>query len=586
MILSLLASGFRLSGGRDPGLIRGLFLAVLEGFFAAAIYLSLYFMLSEIFANTLTMTAWGFYSAAILLCLILRLATSFIGLPIIFSGAFAMMGEARLRLADHLRKIPMGWFGRASSGDISARLTSDIGVIEQIWSHSLGPFVTGLAMPAFLTLFLFFIDWRLSLILLAGLPLASLVFIGVQNIVAREGARLAQANSHLQSTLLEYVRAIAVIRLNGRFGMIWQRLDEALSKHRDASMAIEAKPAPLLVAFGFILEMTYMAVVMAGAWFLFQGTLAASTLLIFLILALPAYRQLFDVGLSLVLLRFADRSLARIESIINEPLMAEPARPKTPTGHEIVFDKVFFRYENDEQAQVLENISCRLGAGQLTAIVGASGAGKSSFVHLIARLWDVERGSIRIGGVDVRDIGTDLLHKHIAMVFQDVTLFSGTVLENLRIGKPDASQQDIEMAAKRAQAHDFIMKLPQGYETVLGENGGSLSGGERQRLSIARALLKDAPILLLDEATASVDPSSEAVIQRGLGELTRGRTVVVIAHKFKNIRHADKILVLDKGKLVEQGRHEDLVKGEGIYADMWSKQSSGAIPEKCETVFG
>jgi len=574
MIFSLLSSGFRLSGRRDKRLIYGLFWAVIEGFFAAAIYGLLYFLLNAIFAKDLTLFTLLLHGGGLILCLILRIAASFIGMPILFSGAFAMMGEARLRLADHLRKIPMGWFGRARSGDISAKLTSDIGVIEQIWSHTLGSFVTGLAMPLFLTVFLFFIDWRLSLILLSGLPLSALVFIAVQNIVSREGARLSRANSHLQSTLLEYIRGIAVIRLNGRFGKGWQRLETALSEQRTASMAIEAKPAPLLVAFGFLLEMTYMAVVLVGVWLLSKDTLSVSTLLIFLILAMPVYRQLFDVGLSLVLLRFADRSLKRIESIINEPLMAQPIKPKIPQGHDIVFDEVSFRYEDEKDSQVLEGVSCTMAEGQLTAIIGPSGAGKSSLCHLIARLWDVESGSIRIGGVDVRDIGTDQLHQQIAMVFQDVILFSGTVLENLSIGKPDANRQEIEMAAKRAQAHDFIMKLPQGYDTLLEENGGSLSGGERQRLSIARALLKNAPILLLDEATASIDPSSEAEIQRGLSELVRNRTVVAIAHKLKNIRHADKILVLQQGRLIEEGTHETLLQLGGLYSDMWAKQAS------------
>jgi len=573
VIYSLLASGFRLSGAYDARLIRGLLWAVMEGFFAALFYVPLYFLLKAMFGNELTITALIFYSAGLLLCFILRIAAGLVGMPLLFSGAFAMMGQARLCLADHLRKIPMGWFGRASTGDISAKFTADIGLVEQIWSHTLGGFVTGLATTLFLVLFSFFIDWRLSLILLAGLPLASLVFVAVQNVVAKEGKRLAHANSQLQSILLEYVRGIAVIRLNGRFGMIWQRLEEALSESRAASMSIEAKPAPLLVAFGFLLEVTFMAVVLVGAWLLSKGTLDISTLLIFLILALPAYRQLFDVGLSLVLLRFADRSLARVTSILDESLMVEPLQPKVPVGHDIVFKDVSFRYEHDKQAQVLENISCHLGKGQLTAIVGASGAGKSSFVHLIARLWDVEQGSIQIGGVDVRAMGTELVHQHIAMVFQNVTLFSGTILENLTIGKPEASREEIELAAKRAQAHDFIMKLPEAYETVLGENGGSLSGGERQRLSIARALLKDAPILLLDEATASVDPSSEVEIQRALSELTRGRTVVVIAHKLKNIRHADKILVLDKGKLVEEGTHETLLSQGGFYAAMWGRQN-------------
>jgi len=575
MIFSLLTSGFRLAGRYDKRLVHGVFWAVVEGFFAAAIYFCLYFLLRVVFDDGVSSEQFLFYGGVLLLCLILRMVAGIIGMPLLFSGAFAMMGEARLRLSNHLRKIPMGWFGRARGGDISAKLTSDLGVIEQIWSHTIGGFVTGVSMPFFLTAFLFFIDWRLSLILLAGLPLAGLVFVAVQNIVSREGVILAQANNQLQSTLLEYIRGIAVIRLNGRFGLIGQRLEQALREHFSASMAIEAKPAPLLVAFGLILEMTYMAVVLVGAWLLSQGTITGITLVIFLILALPVYRQFFEVGLSLVLLRFAGRSLERIESIINEPLMVEPSNPKKPTTHDIVFDQVSFRYDEGEGERLaLENINCVLEQGQLTAVVGSSGAGKSSFFHLIARLWDVDSGAIRIGGIDVRDMGTNILHQHIAMVFQDVMLFSGSVYENLRIGTPNASQEQIETAARRAHAHDFIMKLPQAYDTILDEDGASLSGGERQRLSIARALLKDAPILLLDEATANVDPSSEADIQRGITELIRGRTVVVIAHKLKNIRYAHKILVLDKGKLVETGTHDTLLKQNGIYAAMWSKQSS------------
>jgi len=573
MIFSLLASGFRLSGNRDQRLIRGLVWAVGEGFFTASVYFLIYFLLSTLLADSLSITALIVYSLALFLCFILRIVAGLIGLPLVFSGAFAMMGEARLRLADHLRQLPMGWFGRARSGDISAKLTSDIGLIEQIWSHTISGFVSGLSMPFFLTLFLLFIDWRLSLILLASLPLASIIFIGVQHIVSREGAKLANANSQLQSTLLDYIRGIAVIRTHARFGLIGQRLEQALKDQFAASLAIEAKPAPLLVAFGFILEVSYVALIIAGAWLLSWGYLSSSNLLLFLILALPVYRQFFDVGLSLVLLRFAGRSLERLETIINEKPLTPPEYPQIPALHDIVFDRVSFSYDNEGDIQTLDNISCRLEAGQLTAIVGASGAGKSSFVNLIARFWDCDQGAIQVGGVDVRDIETHILHQKIAMVFQDVTLFSGTVLENITIGKPDASRQEIETVAKRAQAHDFITKLPQSYDTILGEGGHTLSGGERQRLSIARALLKDAPILLLDEATASVDPSAEAQMIRALRELIHGRTVVTIAHKLKNIRHADHILVLDKGRLIEEGNHEALLQQGGLYAFMWNEQS-------------
>jgi len=573
VIVTLLASGFRLSNSRDVRLIHGLYYAVAEGFFTAALYFILYLLLVRAFSNTLTFSFALLAGGGMIACLILRIMAGMIGLPMVFSGAYAMMGEARLRLADHLRRLPMGWFGRQRGGDLGAKLTSDLEVVEQIWSHFIGGFVSGIAMPFFLILLLFWVDPRLSLVLLAGLPLAALALMFTHSIAAKSGTFFVRANAGLQSTLLEYIRGIAVVRSFGRFGMIWQRLERALGEQFAAAIAIEAKPAPWLAAYGFILEISYVALVLCGSWWLSVGSLTTENLLIFLILALPAYRQLFDVGLSTVLLRFASRSLQRINSIIDEAVMPEPEKPQLPQGSAIVFDKVHFSYAAKAgDCITLENISCRIEANRLTAIVGPSGAGKSTFVHLIARLWDVDQGTIRLGGVDVRDIGTGELHRHIAMVFQDVLLFSGTVLENLRIGNPQASLEEVIDAAKRAQAHHFIEALPQGYDTVLEEGGGSLSGGERQRLSIARALLKNAPILLLDEATASVDPSAEAEIQRAMTELVRNRTVVLIAHRLRNIRHADQILVLEKGKLVEQGKHEVLIQQNGLYANMWQKQ--------------
>ncbi|MBN9340909.1 MAG: ATP-binding cassette domain-containing protein [Comamonadaceae bacterium] len=243
------------------------------------------------------------------------------------------------------------------------------------------------------------------------------------------------------------------------------------------------------------------------------------------------------------------------------------------------FEGVRFAYAPGAPA-ALEGVSCVIAANTLTAVVGPSGAGKSTLVHLIARLWDVDAGAIRIGGADLRAIGSQALYRHVAMVFQDVVLFSGTVLDNLCIGRPGATREEAIAAARRAQAHGFIAALPQGYDTVLDEGGASLSGGERQRISIARALLKDAPIVLLDEATASVDPSAEADIQQALSELARGRTVVVIAHRLHNVRHAGHILVLDQGRLVAQGRHDGLLAQGGVYARLWAAQSCPPPSEK------
>jgi ATP-binding cassette subfamily B protein len=575
MTRELLAAGFRLAGRCDPRLWRGLVYAAIEGVFAAAPYPLLYLLLCEAFAGHGTPKRALGYGLAMLACVALRIIAGRVGMPLVFSGAYAMMGEARLAIAEHLRKLPIGWLGRQRSGDLGARLTSDLEVVEQVWSHFLGVFVSGLAMALCLLLFLFWMDWQLTLIAWVGILLALWALARTRRALARPGARLIASNAAAQSTLLEYVEGIAVIRGFGRFGDIWRRLRAVLDEQHAAMLAVESRPAPWLAAYGLLLETGYVSLLFVSLWRI-PDTLSPEALVGlvgFLVLALPLYRQLFEVGLSTLLLRFTRGALERIETILAEPALPEPILPKMPQGHAIVFENVRFAYEKDASAlPVLDGVSCEIPANRLTAVVGLSGAGKSTLVHLIARLWDVDSGVIRLGGVDVREMGTDELHRHVAMVFQDVLLFSGSVLDNLRIGKPDASRAESIAAAKRAQAHDFIEALPQGYDTRLDEGGASLSGGERQRLSIARALLKDAPVLLLDEATASIDPSAEAAIQRAIAELARGRTVVVIAHRLKTVRHVDQILVLDQGRLVEQGRHDELLARGGLYARLWTCQ--------------
>jgi len=509
MIRELVQAGFRLSGGRNQPhapepqrrLVRGLCWAAAEGLFIAAPGVALYLLLRDVFAGGLTGGRITSYAALMLAATVLRVVAGRIGMPLVFSGAYAMMGEARLRIADHLRKLPLGWFGKQRGGDLGARLTSDLELVEHLWSHFLGVFVAGLAAPFFLVLFLLWVDWRLSAVLLAGLPLALLSLVWGQRVAARPSARMMAASAAAHSALLEYLQGIAVVRSFGRFGEVWRRLEAVLNEQHRALLAVEIKPAPWLAAYGFFLETGYMTLVLAGAWWLADGTLAPATLLLFLVLALPVYRQLFEVGLSTMMLRFARRALERIESLLQEAAMPEPTTPKVSQGHDITFDRVCFAYEPSEKksaeqnalpAPALNDVSCRIPAGKLTAVVGPSGAGKSTFVHLIARLWDVSDGAIRLGNVDVREIGTAALHRHVAMVFQDVLLFSGTVLENIRIGRPEATREEVVAAARRAHAHDFINALPQGYDTRVDEGGASLSGGERQRISIARALLKDA----------------------------------------------------------------------------------------------
>lgn len=572
MIRDLMLAGVELAGGRaDPRLRQGLRLAVLEAIVAALPWLVLAWLLGALLRGPVPGVTIVLAALALLACLAGRILLARQALPRTFTGAYATMGRARLEVADHLRQLPLGWFARQRAGSLSGSLVSDLQLVEDIWAHFLGVFLGGLLVPLLVTGLLIVIDWQLGLVVAATLVLAFGLLALTQRLLVRLAVQVQAANAEGQAEVLDFVQGIAVVRSYGgrSGGLMFERLAAALARMRRKALAIEILPGPLLVAFGFAVEAGFALAIWAGVQRL-GVDLDGSTLLLFAVLALAVYRQLFEVGIAFLELRYARQSLERLRALLVEPVLPEPERPATPVGHDIVFDAVQFSHEPGRP--VLSGLSCTLAAGSVTAIVGPSGAGKSTLVHLLARLWDVEAGAIRIGGADLRAIGSDGVHRLLSLVFQDVVLFAGTVADNLRVGRADATQQAIEAAAREAGAHDFISALPLGYETPIGENGLQLSGGERQRLSIARALLKDAPILLLDEATASVDASSAAAIQQALTRLARGRTVVVIAHRLQSVRTADCILVLDRGRLMEQGRHEALLARDGLYARLWACQ--------------
>jgi ATP-binding cassette, subfamily B, bacterial IrtB/YbtQ len=576
VIGELIGLGERLAGGRDRQLRRGLVIAVIESVAIAIPFALILVFVRDALARRATEGQLAWLTLGVVAAVALRLVLAPLSMRYLFSGAHALFGRARIRIADHLRRLPMGFFSNRRAGELAGVVTTDVGLVEDLWSHTIGIFAARLVLPIVVALGLCLVDWRLGLALLATLPLALLALRAVTPIFARQVRATLDATADTNARIVEYVRGIAVLRAFGRHGEGYQRVVDSMARLRDALIKTEVAPAPLLGIYGIIVELGFAAIALVGSQLMLDGSVDAPTLIIFLVISAGITPQIAELGVTLLGLRVTQQALERIDELLAVPPLAERAAAAAePTTHDVTVDAVTFRYDPDPAAPpVLDAVSVAFPERRLTAIVGASGSGKSTLVHLIARLWDVSpgRGAIRIGGVDVRALPVERLHRQIAMVFQDVVLFAGTIADNIRIGRPDATDAEVIAAATAAQAHGFITALPAGYATVIGETGDTLSGGERQRISIARAILKDAPIVLLDEATASVDASAEAELQRAIDRLVHARTVVVIAHRLRTIRRAHQIVVLDRGRVAETGTHDALIAAGGVYATMWREQ--------------
>ncbi|GGO54365.1 ATP-binding cassette, subfamily B [Roseovarius pacificus] len=482
-------------------------------------------------------------------------------------AAFRLIHALRLAMARHLARLPMGWFAGRRSGGAKKLIVDEPERLEILVAHGLPEGVSAIGTWLAVTIWLFAVDWRMALAAIVLAPVAFGLMLSAMGRTSRMVGQYQAAGERMNGAIVEYLAGMAVIKIFNRSG---ESLGEAATAVRDYA-AIETEMGRQFVPRGalfYTLVVANICVILpVGMLLMRSGTLNLTGLAFFVILGANYSQPLLKLFNLFHNMAHISMASTLIEDVLGTQTQTDTGKRIELPNREVKFENVRFGYDAHE---VIHDVSFTAGDGAVTALVGPSGSGKSTLASLIPRLHDVWEGRITLGGTDIRDIGIDQLMEEVAFVFQDTFLFSGTIAENLRLGKAGATEAELHAAARAARAHAFITALPDGYETKLGEGGAALSGGERQRLAIARAILKNAPVIVLDEATAFADPDSEAAIQEALSELARDRTLIVVAHRLHTIMGADRIVVLDQGRLAETGRHGDLVAQGGLYARLWA----------------
>lgn len=479
-------------------------------------------------------------------------------------AGYFMAADRRVSIANRLKSVPMGFFSDNSLGQISGVCTTVVGSIESMVPMVLVNILGGLITTAVFAALLLVFDWRIGLIVLAGIAL----YLCAVSAMEKKSAVIANDTQRSQTALieavLEAIQGMSVIKSFNLTGKGDKKLQDALEYNRRSNIEVSKILTPYTALQEAILQMAGVGMMLAAILLWISGSMSLANSQMVLVMSFLVFNQIKAFGMGVSMLRLAAAAIDRTEQTEDMPRMDESGKALNPRKHDIVFDHVSFSYE---QKQILHDISATLPDKTTTAVIGPSGSGKTTFCSLIARFWDPDSGSVRIGGYDVKDYTLEALMDQISVVFQNVYLFADTIENNIKFGKPDATHDEVVAAAKAACCDDFIEALPDGYDTVIGEGGASLSGGEKQRISIARAVLKNAPIVILDEATANVDPENEDRLQKAIEALTRDKTIIMIAHRLKTVRHADQILVIDHGRIVQQGKHEQLIEQPGLYAD-------------------
>lgn len=488
-------------------------------------------------------------------------------------GGYGTCANKRMEIAKHLRYLPMGYYNANSLGQITSVTTNTMQNLENVATRVVMMVTSGLLNTAVITLMLIFFDWRIGLLLIAGLA----VFFAINNGMMKRSEIMSQkkvkSDADMVEKVLEYVQGISEVKAYKLTGKKAAELNKVIDINENANRSMELTLIPFMTAQTFTLKVIGTAMTVASILLHLNGNMPLLTCILMIISSYIVYANLQTAGSYSALLRTVDVSVSKAQAILDTPQMDIDGADLRPEHYDITANNISFSYD---QRRIIDGISLHIPEHTTTAIVGPSGGGKTTLTSLLSRFWDVDEGEVLLDGRNVREYSMDALMRNFSFVFQNVYLFHDTIANNIRFGQPDAPMEQVIAAAKKACCHDFITALPDGYETVIGEGGSSLSGGERQRISIARAIMKDAPVIVLDEATANVDPENEADLMAAIQELTREKTIIMIAHRLKTVRHADQILVIDGGKIAQQGTHESLMQQDGIYRSFIESRQKAA----------
>lgn len=549
------------------------FYKIMEAVFSGALYVFVFLVINDLISYGLSWHRVSVYVAGMAVCYMLQGGFNYLFNRTIWPMTNNMINRLRIMAGEHLRTLPMGYFSGKTTGHLHTLVSDEMKCIQAFFYQGVPDVITTLVYVCIVPVALAFVDWRLTAVTLEVVSLACPFYSWSRRVLSQDLSERSDSAAAVNDGIVEYIQGIEVSKAFGISRDRFRAFENRLRGFRDINMRATIRGGIPIKLIWIVLDMGICLIPAAAVYFMYDGTLGLTTFLVFMVMGLRIYEPFKGFFMATAFWKLAEPAADKLRELFETEPLSMPRSGEKPDSHDIRFSDVRFSYGDHP---VLDGVSFSVPENTITALVGPSGSGKTTITRLLARFWDVAGGTICIGDHDIRNMAPEELLSHISMVFQDVYLFNDTIFQNIAYGTVAPTKEKVIAAAKAAHCHDFIMRLPNGYDTMVGEGGATLSGGEKQRVSIARAILKDAPIILLDEATASVDPENEALIQSGINALVDSKTLIIIAHRLSAITSADQILVLNRqGKIEEAGTHKDLLRNNGLYASLWESRSKG-----------